>query len=275
LSILRDLARKKLAELQTVSSVDEDLFDFVVKVNPTYTRPDHFLDTLQDLEACLGKGKQRICISAPPRHGKSDLLFHLIARYLVDNPTKLVAYAGYGAKMAESKSRTIREYFLRAGGQLSTDSKAAHEWRTTQGGGLMAVGVEGPLTGFGISLLVIDDPYRSRAEAESATIRENIEDWWRSVARTRLEPGGSICITHTRWHPDDLIGHLKDMPGWKYYNFPAITPDGEALWPERFSIDDLNEIRREVGEYDWAALYMGAPRPRGGALFSGIHTYDD
>jgi len=82
------------------------------------------------------------------------------------------------------------------------------EWETTMGGGLRAVGVGSGVTGFGANLIIIDDPVKSRAEAESKTYRKRLHDWFNNDIYTRLEPGGAIILIQTRWHEDDLAGRL-------------------------------------------------------------------
>jgi predicted phage terminase large subunit-like protein len=141
------------------------------------------------------------------------------------------------------------------------------------GGGLLAGGVGGQWTGHGIDVFVIDDPLKSRAEAESALVRERTWDWFTGVAYTRLEPGASVVVVQARWHPDDLAGRLIDQ-GWQEIRLPAIGEDGAALWPERWPVAELEKIKAQVGEYDWASLYQGTPRPRGGSVFHDAHYYD-
>jgi predicted phage terminase large subunit-like protein len=102
------------------------------------------------------------------------------------------------------------------------------EWETAAGGGFRAVGVGGGVTGFGASLIVIDDPVKSRAEAESETYRENLWDWFNDDLYTRLEPEGSVILIQTRWHEDDLAGRLlKEMHDggeqWTVIDLPAIA----------------------------------------------------
>lgn len=171
------------------------LLDFQVELNPNYTRADHLGEMVERLETCINE-PLRLILSAPPRHGKTQLILTLIVMYLKAHPDKLVAYCTYSSQLAESNSRQIRQMAKAAGLQFSDSSKAAHEWRLAQGGGLIAVGVSGPLTGYGISLLVVDDPHRSRAEAESPKIRQNVFEWWTSTAMSRLEPGASAIVTH-------------------------------------------------------------------------------
>jgi predicted phage terminase large subunit-like protein len=107
------------------------------------------------------------------------------------------------------------------------------EWETGQGGGLRAVGVGSGVTGFGASLIVVDDPVKSRAEAESETYRNKVWDWFNDDLYTRLEPNGSIILIQTRWHEDDLAGRLiKEMNDggehWDIVNLPALCEAPDA-----------------------------------------------
>lgn len=263
-----------MREKRVQSFGDLPLLDFVTTVSPRFTRPEHLVSVVPRLEAAF-ESPQFFSFSAPPRHGKSQLVFHFIAKFIAKYPHLNVAYCSYSATFAERKSVEIRELARRAGVEFDKASKARDSWRTAAGGSFLARGPGGPLTGEGVHLLVCDDPYRSRPEAESGTIRENVWDWWTSVPMTRLEPGASVVVTHTRWHMDDLIGRLTTDLGVPHFNLPAINEAGEALWPERYDVKALQERRKQVGEYDWASMYMGEPRPRGGAVFGDTHTYTD
>ncbi len=102
------------------------------------------------------------------------------------------------------------------------------QWETAAGGGVKAVGVGAGVTGFGAQLIIIDDPVKSRADAESETLREKVWDWYRNDLYTRLEPNGSIILIQTRWHEDDLAGRLlNDMADggdqWEVVNLPALA----------------------------------------------------
>jgi predicted phage terminase large subunit-like protein len=216
----------------------------------------------------------RVVIAMPPRHGKTETLLRAFAWLLSRDPSSTMAYATYGADLARSKSRSARRYARDAGVTLANDSASMSEWRTQQGGGLLATGAGGPLTGQGINrLLVIDDPVKNRQEAESALIRDRTWDWFTDVAFTRLEPGASAIVVATRWHPDDLSGRLI-ADGWEALTLPAINDDNEALWPTHYPLERLRDIERQVGGYTWASLYQGQPRPRGGTVFQDAFYYD-
>lgn len=247
------------------------LVDFIPAMSPRYMPPRHLAPLLKRFELAVEGVPQRVCCSAPPRHAKTESVLHVPAFALRRRPELVFGYTTYGASLSHSKSKKARALVQAAGVTLERD--ATHEWRTPEGGGMLAGGVGGPLTGHGLDILIVDDPTKNRLEAESATYRERLVDWFRDVATTRVEPNGSRFVFATRWTPEDLIGQLVDNEGWDYINLPALSEDGTPLWPERWSAEELQAKRRDVGEYTWASLYQGQPRPRGGRVFNDVHTY--
>ena len=259
-----------------------DLASFVPRCTPRWSKPVHLGPLVRVLERAE-RERVRALVSVPPRHGKTELCLHAIAWMLRRRPDRTHAYCSYADAMARSKSRLARSYAIAAGVQLAGDSRALNEWRTPEGGGLLATGVGGPLTGHGVTgILVVDDPHKNRAEAESQARREEVFSWYTSTAATRLSPDASAIIVHTRWHPDDLIGRLSEgkRGEWEVINLQALAEEetdhrraGEALWPEVWSVDVLRQREIDVGPYDWASLYQGRPRPRGGSVFGDTHLY--
>jgi hypothetical protein len=240
----------------------------VPRITPAFRAPVHLAPLLATV-AAVERGPVRACLSVPPRHSKTETVLHAIAWLLARHPDWTIGYVSYAADIARSKSRQARDYAARAGLSLRDDSAALHEWRTPEGGGLLATGVGGPLTGHGVRVLIVDDPFKNREEADSALVREKVHAWFTSTAMTRVEPGGSVLVVHTRWHRDDLIGRLSrdtETP-WQVTNLPALDSDGAALWPARWSADDLARRRAEVGEYDWASLYQGHPVAKKGRVY--------
>lgn len=154
--------------------------------------------------------------------------------------------------------------------KLKEDEKARGRWKTEKGGGYVAVGVGGPITGRGANVLLLDDVFKNREEAESEVIRDKVWAWFTSTAYTRLEPGGVVIIPMTRWHMDDLTGRILAHPEFrsrtKLINFSAISDFEEeyrgqhvALWPEKYDLEELLSIKEGLGPYDWACLYQGSP----------------
>jgi predicted phage terminase large subunit-like protein len=247
------------------------LLDFVPWSTPGYARPVHLAPLVAELERIfLHKQARRVVCHAPPRHAKTDTVLRFIAWCLWQRPAMRIAYVTYGADLSEEKSMVARNIVRELGVPLVSEKLSG--WITASGGGMWSTGTGGPLTGKGYDLIIVDDPIKNRIEAESKTWRDRTMEWFRSVARTRLEPGGSIVVFATRWHPDDMSGNLiKD--GYPFIHLPAIDDKDEALWPERYDAAALREIEREVHAYTWESLYQGRPRPRGATVFKGVATY--
>ena len=219
---------------------------------------------------------KKLMIFTPPRHGKSQQnTISLPAWYLERWPDKRVIIGAYNSTLAEKFSRKARK-LTRA--KLSNERTAVDDWETTQGGGLRAVGVGGGITGMGGNLILIDDPVKSREEANSPRYREKCLDWYTDDLYTRLEPGGAIVLTMTRWHDADLAGSIlasDDGPNWKVITLPAFATHncllgreiGQALWPDRYDETALEEIRSILGAQSFNALYQQNPIPDEGDYF--------
>lgn len=227
--------------------------------------------------------EQRLIVSVPPRHSKSETLLHFIAQYLSRHPTHRVAYCSYAQTFSETQAIKAHRY-ARAAGVLENERMANRkDWQTRQGGGIFATGVGGELTGRGADLLIIDDPISNPEQANSPTYRAKLWAWFEDVAETRLEPGASVVVLMTRWHGDDLTGRLLDhRPEYNLIRLPALAdhldargktkaPDplgrepGEPLWPARYTREALEQVQ-DRKPYTFASLYQGLPRPREGRL---------
>lgn len=221
---------------------------------------------------------KRLIVMCPPRSGKSELCsVQFPAWFLGRNPKKFIIETSYSSELSLDFGRQTRNIFadkrfqnVFPGVRLAEDSTSKGKWNTNKGGGYVAVGTGGSLTGRGADILLIDDPLKNRQDADSQTVRDNLWSWYRSTARTRLSPDGAICVILTRWHEDDLVGRLlTGMTGDKWevikmkaiaeHDEPPYRKTGEVLWPERFSLENLMETRDELGPYEFSALYQQEP----------------
>lgn len=250
-------------------------------MNPKYEPNFHHELIARELEKIELEGDRIykvLLVFVPPRHGKSELCSILFpAFYLGRNPDKEIITVSYSAELAQdfgSKTRSLVNEpaykHIFSGITLKEDEQAKAKWRTNKGGSYTSVGVGGAITGRGANILLFDDPIKNREEAESAVYREKVWQFFTSTAFTRLEPGGVVVVILTRWHVDDLAGRIlsnKELAGrCKVIHFPAIATQkekyreiGEPLWPERFDVKALTEIKNTIGPYDWSALYQGTP----------------
>jgi predicted phage terminase large subunit-like protein len=238
--------------------------------------PAHIQAIAKALDRVESGEIDRLLITMPPRHGKSETItVRLPLRFLQRHPTENVLVTGYNTQFARKFGRKTRN-LADVAGILSDDKTASDEWATSGGGLYMARGVGSPPTGTGFGLIVIDDPVKSREEAESETYRNKVWDWYTDDIYTRLEPGGKLIIVMTRWHEDDLAGRaILSEPGWEILKLPAIAEEddqigrkpGTALWPNRYTVEMFERIRRTQGDYAFEALYQCNPTPREGAFF--------
>lgn len=253
----------------------KNLLDFVPWCSPKFSPPAHLAPLVELLERTRG-GPVFATTSVPPRHAKTETILHWIALCLSEDPSLNIAYVTYGDRLSKSKSRKARRYAQRAGVHLDPKANAAADWRTVAGGGLLATSIGGALTGEGADILVIDDPVKDRAAAESKAQRDSDWAWFEDVGLTRVEPGGSVIVNMTRWHEDDLAGRCASVLGYESVNLEAIdSSTGAALWPERWPADCERFETAKKNPYTWASLYMGSPMPRGGKVFNSAHQYDE
>lgn len=212
-----------------------------------------------------------------PTHNSQLASIDFPAWYLGRHPEKEIITSSYSAELAQDfgyKTRNLvatQEYEELFQTKLRDDSKSKSKWLTKEGGGYTAVGVGGAITGRGADVLIIDDPVKNREEAESKVVRDKIWNWYTSTAYTRLEKDAAVILIMTRWHMDDLAGRLltaQDSGGdkWEVVKFPAIATEDEQyrlaespLWAEKYTLSNLQAIKKTVGTYDWSSLYQQEP----------------
>lgn len=296
-AVREELRRRAVRELQRRAAA-RSLADFILYTHPGYLMGwvhreicetlDRFFDDVQQ------KKKPRLIITMPPRSGKSEIVSRSFPAYVFGrNPDTQIIACSYTADLAQRFNRDVQrlmdsESYTRIFPGVELPSKPGQGYVRTADlfevvgakGAYRSCGVGGGITGQGADVLIVDDPLKGRQDANSKTIRDRLWDWYTADAYTRLSPGAGVIVMCTRWHMDDLVGRLIDCmrtgegDAFTVINYPAIAETdephrraGEALHPERFDLDALNDIRRTIGERDWASLYQQHPIPDGGGIF--------
>lgn len=282
-----DLSTQALAEKAKREKARRRLSSFCEYVYPDYLSSWHTELLCEALEKVDAGEIRFLLVEMPPRHSKSLHVSQLFPAWVVgknkDTPIIVSSYSGDLAVDHGRETRNLIEsptYKNIFKTKLAPDSTAKGKWNTDGKGAYNAAGVGGSITGKGAKIFVIDDPLKDRKEADSILIRDDRFKWMRSVARTRLTPDGAMIITHTRWHDDDMIGRLTaegdyvnyfdwldgKRAKWVRLSFPAIATEdepyrkmGEALWPNRYSLEELNSLKADIGGYEWSALYQQNP----------------
>lgn len=243
-----------------------------------YSNPPH-IRLIENALLKIYKGEsKRLIINMPPRHGKTHLVCRYFpAWYLINKPDTQIIYAAHSGEFAANDVGMVVRNLIQEYGNLNPDpieidpsSKAKDRFNILNHEGIYrAVGVDGPLTGRGANLLIIDDPIKNDEAALSKTQRDKIWNWYQATAYSRLEPNGAIIIIMTRWHKDDLVGRIIDNSDedWEILNLPAIAEyddivgreRGQALWEERFPLVELESKKNEIGSFWFSALYQQNP----------------
>ena len=222
-------------------------------------------------------------ILMPPGSAKSTYASVIFpAWWFSQHPHSSIISASHSLGLATHFSRRVRGLILEKqhylGFSISNQQRAIETWTTSGGGDYLSVGVRGAITGRRADLVIIDDPVKSQADAESPRQRDHIWEWFKSDVTTRLKPGGRVVLIMTRWHPEDLGGQLLERLAaeWRVVRLPALAepddplgrPTGTPLWPEWEDREALLRKRELIGERAWSALFQQNPLPSGGRLFS-------
>jgi hypothetical protein len=274
---------EKLQELKVRKLAQDKFLAFVKEVWPTFIGGRHHAKMAAAFER-VAEGKcKRLIINMPPRHTKSEFASYLLpAWFLGKYPHKKVIQTSHTAELAVGFGRKVRNLVdqdvyakIFPGVGLQADSKAAGRWATNKQGDYFAIGVGGAVTGKGADLLIIDDPHSEQEAALAETnpeIYDKTYEWYTSGPRQRLQPGGAIVIVMTRWSKKDLTGQVikaevqRGGEEWEVIDFPAILPSGNPLWPEFWSLTELEALQKELPNSKWMAQYMQQPTSETSAI---------
>jgi predicted phage terminase large subunit-like protein len=244
------------------------------------------------LEDCRLGRIRRLIINLPPRSLKSHCSsIAFVAWLLGHNPAIQIIAASYGQDLADKLARDTRslmeaDWYRALFPTRLSGRKAVNDFTTTAGGTRMATSVGGVLTGRGADVIIIDDPLKPD-QALSEVGRKSVNEWYDNTLLSRLNSkrSGCIIIIMQRLHQDDLVGHVLLQDDWTVLSFPAIAEEpervpfhtpyklrhfvrqpGEALHPDRESIQDYEAMRRRIGVYNFSSQYQQRPIPVSGNL---------
>jgi predicted phage terminase large subunit-like protein len=247
---------------------------------------------------------RRFMVFMPPRYGKSELVSRKLPAFIFGrDPDANVIAASYGADLAQRMNRDVQRIIdsPKYGEVFPDTSLFGKNIRTIASGSYLrnsdifeivghrgsykCAGVGGAITGMGGDYIIIDDPVKSREEANSLTYRDRLWDWFAGTLYTRREKDAAILITLTRWHEDDLAGRLlelarkdSDADQWEVLSLPALCEpenrhpmddreENAPLWADKYDYADLMKTKATIGIYEWSAQYQQRPQPAGGTIF--------
>lgn len=253
-------------------------------------------DTLQALyegrlRTAGGKTCRRICISEPPRHGKSYTMSLFNQWVLGRDPKKRIINVSYNDILSTRFARTVRDGIgatkidpafhifsdVFPGVRIKAGDGAMDLW-SLEGSHFtfLAASFGSTVTGVGCDIMIIDDPIKDSREAMNDRILEEKWDYYRNTLRSRLEKDGLLIVVMTRWATKDLVGRIEAAYGDGVYilNQPACLDEGTGrmLCPDILSFEDWQELKRTLAPEIFLSNYQNTPIDRQGALYQGFST---
>src|SRR5499427_7500671 len=256
--------------------------------------PNWHIEVIAAKLAAVAQGRtRRLIINLPPRHLKSLIASIAFPAWcLGHDPSAQILCVSYAQDLADKLARDCRAIMMSPWyrrvfpTRLAPHRQAVQEFIATRQGYRLATSTGGVLTGRGAEIILIDDPLKPE-EALSDTLRKAVNEWYDHTLYSRQNDKrrAAIVIIMQRLHEDDLVGHVLAQEPWEVLSFPAIAEAdevhqietiwgrqcftrrlGEALHPEREPLAVLQNIRRTIGEYNFAGQYQQSPAPLGGGL---------
>jgi len=304
---------KSRKEVQSqVNKIPDSPGIFAMKASQGAWKPFPHLVLIIELLLYVVQGRlSRLMIFCPPRHGKSELIsYYFLTWYLGNFPDKHVILAAHTATFALKWGRRCRNLIKKVGEdlfpeqiELAEDSKAAGSWDIKgHRGGLYTAGVGGAILGEGANLFLIDDPTKGFKKARSKTHQQELNDWWFTEAKTRLDAdmdkgvNPAVVGIWQRLNKNDLAGQILETETqmdffkaieilrnggsvpygtWVILNLPAISEEndplgrtpGQPLWEEQKSLPDLQKIKADMGSFRFQSVYQGDPQDPEGDIF--------
>ena len=252
----------------------------------------YLVELCEELQSFYEDEKAKVLIiNEPPRHGKSRTASLFVEWVLGRNPAEKIMTGSYNNILSATFAKNVRNAIqeVKADDNITVYSDifpnvrikrgdAAMDMWSLDGGynSYLATSPSGTATGFGCSLLIIDDIIKNAEEAYNETAKEKAWLWFANTMLSRLEEGGKILIIMTRWASDDLAGraieHFGDAA--KVITMQALQPDGSMLCDEILSRRSYEEKVRAMGADIASANYQQEPIDLKGQLYSSFKTYD-
>jgi predicted phage terminase large subunit-like protein len=253
------------------------------------------IDLCTQLQDFYESDEEVLIVNMPPRHGKSRTVGCFVEWILGVNQKEKIMTGSYNETLSTSFSKNVRNTIMEEksdvdqvvysdifpGVTIQKGDGAMNMWSLANGyNNYLATSPTGTATGFGASLLIIDDLIKNAAEAYNADVLAKHWDWFTNTMLSRLEEGGKIIIIMTRWHSDDLAGkalahYTETGAKVRHISYKALQEDGSMLCDEILSKRSYNAKIKAMGIDIASANYQQEPIDIKGRLYTSFKTYDD
>lgn len=286
--MIKQLARCELAK--------REFFYYCNAKAPDFYKEDRaflvdFCDQLQDF---YFSDDEVLVINLPPRHGKSRTVGCFVEWVLGKNQREKIMTGSYNETLSTTFSKSVRNTISEVkadqnkivysdifpGVEIKRGDGAMNMWSLTNGyNNYLATSPTGTATGFGATIMIIDDLIKSALEANNADTLEKHWTWFTDTMLSRLEEGGKIIIVMTRWHSLDLAGRIIEHytsigARIRTVIYKAVQADGSMLCPEILSKQSYERKTQTMGLDIASANYQQEPIDIKGRLYTSFKTYE-
>ena len=252
------------------------------------------VDLCNDLQNFLTSDDEVLILNLPPRHGKSRTVGNLVEWLLGRDINAKIMTGSYNETLSTTFSKNVRNTIQEIKGDkdkivfsdifpgvsIKQGDGAMNLW-SLEGGynNYLATAPGGTATGFGCSLMIIDDLIKNKEEAYNANVLDKHWEWYAQTMLSRLEEGGKIIIIMTRWVSGDLAGraieHYKaEGKKIKHIKMKAVQDDkGTMLCDEILSYKSFLSKAKAMGPEIASANYQQEPIDIKGRLYNEFKTY--
>lgn len=283
--------RKELARLAKIELSKRDFWEYCKFVAPDFYKEDRpFLrDLCESLQSFYESDKKILVINMPPRHGKSRTATLLVQWLFGQNPHDKVMTGSYNETLSSTFAKQVRDKIAEEPtmgmtvysdifpetrikkGEASASKWALHGSEQTN---YLATSPTGTATGFGCTIMIIDDLIKNVEEAYNELTLQKQVDWFNNTMLSRTETGFKLIIIMTRWATGDLAGYILDnFKDVQHINYKAVQDDGTMLCPEILSEDDYAFKTKNMNIDIVKANYQQEPIDIKGRLYSSFKTY--
>lgn len=285
---------KKLIELGAKCELARRRFFFYCNLKaPDFYKPNrkYLVELCNDLQEFYEGDDEILVVNEPPRHGKSRSAGLFVEWVLGKNQNEKIMTGSYNETLSTMFSKNVRNSIQEEkadkykpvfsdvfpGVAIKRGDGAMNLW-SLEGGynNYLATSPTGTATGFGCSLMIIDDLIKNAEEANNEGVKEKHWEWFTNTMLSRLEEGGKIIIIMTRWASDDLAGKvLEEMADRKikHISMKALQDDGTMLCDEVLSRKSYENKIKTMGADIASANYQQEPIDLKGRLYSKLKTY--
>lgn len=280
---------KKQARLELAR---RDFFEYCkLTASDFYEEERNFLKDLCYQLQDFYKSDEKVCvINMPPRHGKSRTAGKFVEWILGTNPNEKIMTGSYNEDLSSSFAKSVRDTIASTktegvivyndifpNTKIKDGEATQKKWALagSKVSNYLATSPTGTATGFGCTIMIIDDLIKNAKEAYNENTLKNHIDWFNNTMLSRTENGFKLIIIMTRWSSNDLAGYiLENYPNVRHINYKAVQEDGSMLCEDVLSKEDYEFKTKNMNKDIIYANYQQEPIDVKNRLYTTFKTYE-